>query len=138
MADTEVYEPTQMCNKYILDRVIQYAVLTTVFILSEVGLVIFIALDRQWEKVILRSFDCWCFSASLCLTCDVIILQDIPSDPTGELDKLWTFINDNADVFMWVGIVVLSVQARFSLYDYSSMSIVIFYFVFMCQLLSLH
>ncbi|KAG6437933.1 hypothetical protein SASPL_102864 [Salvia splendens] len=80
-----------------------YAVLTTLFILSEVGLVIFIALDRQWEK-------------------------DIPFDPTGELDRLWTFINDNADVFMWVGIVILSVQARFSLlYDYTSMSIVIFY-----------
>ncbi|XP_042003916.1 tetraspanin-18-like [Salvia splendens] len=62
-----------------------YAVLTTLFILSEVGLVIFIALDRQWEK-------------------------DIPFDPTGELDRLWTFINDNADVFMWVGIVILSVQ----------------------------
>ncbi|KAG6434584.1 hypothetical protein SASPL_106222 [Salvia splendens] len=84
-----------------------YAVLTTVFILSEVGLVIFIALDRQWEK-------------------------DIPSDPTGELDRLWTFINDNADVFMWVGIVILSVQARFRLlYDYTSMSIMIFYFVSM-------
>ncbi|XP_057798209.1 tetraspanin-18 [Salvia miltiorrhiza] len=62
-----------------------YAVLTTIFILSEVGLVTFIALDHQWEK-------------------------DIPSDPTGEIDTLWTFIKENADVFMWVGIVIVTIQ----------------------------
>lgn len=62
-----------------------YAVLTTIFILSEVGLVAFIALDQHWEK-------------------------DIPSDPTGELDSLWTFIKENADVFMWIGIAIVTIQ----------------------------
>ncbi|PIN00836.1 hypothetical protein CDL12_26659 [Handroanthus impetiginosus] len=62
-----------------------YAILTTIFILLEVGLVAFIALDHHWEK-------------------------DIPIDPTGELDSLWTFIEDNADVFEWVGIVIVIVQ----------------------------
>ncbi|KAL0435519.1 UNVERIFIED_CONTAM: Tetraspanin-18, partial [Sesamum radiatum] len=56
-----------------------YTVLMTIFILLEAGLVAFIALDHHWEK-------------------------DIPFDPTGELDNLRTFIEDNVDVFEWVGI----------------------------------
>ncbi|KAL6516228.1 hypothetical protein OROGR_019533 [Orobanche gracilis] len=62
-----------------------YAVLATIFILLEVGLVAFIALDHHWEK-------------------------DIPFDPTGELDHLRTFIQDNVDVFMWVGIAIVIIQ----------------------------
>ncbi|KAI3449852.1 hypothetical protein Pfo_006517 [Paulownia fortunei] len=62
-----------------------YAVLTTIFILLEVGLVAFIALDHHWEK-------------------------DIPFDPTGELDRLRTFIEDNVDVFEWIGIAILIIQ----------------------------
>ncbi|KAH6766698.1 Tetraspanin family protein [Perilla frutescens var. hirtella] len=63
----------------------KYAILATIFILSEVGLVAFVALDHQWEK-------------------------DIPSDPTGEFDSLWTFIKVNADVFMWIGIAIVTIQ----------------------------
>ncbi|KAK4418465.1 Tetraspanin-18 [Sesamum alatum] len=62
-----------------------YAVLMTIFILLEAGLVAFIALDHHWEK-------------------------DIPFDPTGELDNLRTFIQDNVDVFKWVGITVIVLQ----------------------------
>ncbi|KAL6564536.1 hypothetical protein OROMI_015986 [Orobanche minor] len=51
----------------------------------KVGLVAFIALDHHWEK-------------------------DIPFDPTGELDHLRTFIQDNVDVFMWVGIAIVIIQ----------------------------
>ncbi|KAL3850030.1 hypothetical protein ACJIZ3_011912 [Penstemon smallii] len=63
-----------------------YAVLTTIFVLLEVGLVVFIAVDRHWEK-------------------------DLPFDPTGELDSLRTFIEDNMDVFEWVGIAIVIIQA---------------------------
>ncbi|KAL2488107.1 Tetraspanin-18 [Forsythia ovata] len=62
-----------------------YALLTTVFVLLEVSLVAFIALDRQWEK-------------------------DLPFDPTGELDNVRVFIEKNADVFMWVGIAIVIIQ----------------------------
>ncbi|KAL3647686.1 hypothetical protein CASFOL_008654 [Castilleja foliolosa] len=51
----------------------------------EVGLVAFIALDHNWEK-------------------------DIPFDSTGELDNFRTFIQDNVDVFMWVGIAIVVIQ----------------------------
>ncbi|CAA2998172.1 tetraspanin-18-like isoform X1 [Olea europaea subsp. europaea] len=62
-----------------------YALLTTVFVLLEVSLVAFIALDHQWEK-------------------------DLPFDPTGELDSVRAFIEKNADVFMWVGISIITIQ----------------------------
>ncbi|GER29647.1 tetraspanin family protein [Striga asiatica] len=67
-----------------------YAILATLFILLEAGLVAFIALDHNWEK-------------------------DIPFDPTGELDRIRTFIEDNVDVFMWVGIAIVVMQAGFVL-----------------------
>ncbi|KAL0459329.1 UNVERIFIED_CONTAM: Tetraspanin-18 [Sesamum latifolium] len=35
---------------------------------------------------------------------------DIPFDPTGELDNLRTFIEDNVDIFEWVGITVIVIQ----------------------------
>ncbi|XP_022873648.1 tetraspanin-18-like [Olea europaea var. sylvestris] len=50
-----------------------------------VSLVAFIALDHQWEK-------------------------DLPFDPTGELDSVRAFIEKNADVFMWVGISIITIQ----------------------------
>ncbi|XP_073145148.1 tetraspanin-18-like [Henckelia pumila] len=62
-----------------------YALLGTVFVLLEAGLVAFIALDRHWEK-------------------------DLPLDPTGELDSLRAFIEDNVDVFEWIGIAIVVIQ----------------------------
>ncbi|XP_075508436.1 tetraspanin-18 [Primulina tabacum] len=62
-----------------------YALLITVFVLLEAGLVAFIALDHHWEK-------------------------DLPLDPTGELDSLRTFIEDNVDIFEWVGIAIAVIQ----------------------------
>lgn len=62
-----------------------YALLSTVFVLLEAGLVAFIALDHHWEK-------------------------DLPLDQTGELDSLRTFIKDNVDVFDWVGIAIVVIQ----------------------------
>ncbi|XP_038888178.1 tetraspanin-20 [Benincasa hispida] len=63
-----------------------YNMLIMLFILVEVALVAFIAIDRRWEK-------------------------DLPLDPTGELDGLWQFIEDNIDLCKWIGIVVISTQA---------------------------
>ncbi|KAL8504945.1 hypothetical protein ACS0TY_016228 [Phlomoides rotata] len=69
-----------------------YAILSTLFVLLEVGLVAFITLDHHWQ-------------------------EDILPDPTGELDNLRTFIQENMDVFEWIGIVILTIQACFySLY----------------------
>ncbi|OIT40658.1 PREDICTED: tetraspanin-20-like [Nicotiana attenuata] len=63
-----------------------YSLLMTAFVLVEIGLVVFIALDRQWEK-------------------------DLPRDPTGELHSLRTFIVQNMDVCKWIGIAVIIIQA---------------------------
>ncbi|KAJ4728377.1 putative Tetraspanin family protein [Melia azedarach] len=63
-----------------------YSILKTVLILLEAALVAFIAIDRQWEK-------------------------DLPFDPTGELDSLRSFIEDNVDICKWVGITVVVIQA---------------------------
>lgn len=37
-------------------------------------------------------------------------LQDLPFDPTGELQSLKSFIEDNLDLCKWVGITVVVVQ----------------------------
>ncbi|KAK2648852.1 hypothetical protein Ddye_016341 [Dipteronia dyeriana] len=63
-----------------------YTLLKTVLILLEAALVAFIAIDRHWEK-------------------------DLPYDPTGELDSLRNFIENNVDICKWVGITVIIIQA---------------------------
>lgn len=63
-----------------------YIILSLVIILLEVALVAFIAIDKQWAKV-------------------------LPSDPTGELEKIKSFVQENADICKWVGITLLVVQA---------------------------
>ncbi|GMI85725.1 hypothetical protein like AT2G20230 [Hibiscus trionum] len=63
-----------------------YTLIKIVLILIEAFLVAFIAIDRRWEK-------------------------DIPFDPTGELDNLRSFVEDNIDICKWVGISVLIIQA---------------------------
>ncbi|KAL9360906.1 hypothetical protein Peur_049029 [Populus x canadensis] len=63
-----------------------YTVLKIVFILLEAALVAFIAIDRRWEK-------------------------DLPFDPTGELQSLRTFVEENVDICKWAGITVLIIQA---------------------------
>ncbi|XP_020239110.1 tetraspanin-18 [Cajanus cajan] len=63
-----------------------YTLLVAMLLLLEASLVGFIALDSDWEK-------------------------DIPFDPTGQLDELRAFIEDNIDICTWVGITVLVVQA---------------------------
>ncbi|KAL4558602.1 hypothetical protein LXL04_036803 [Taraxacum kok-saghyz] len=62
-----------------------YTILKIVLILLEVALVAFIALDHRWEK-------------------------DLPADPTGEIDSIRDFVQDNIDVCKWVGIVIIVVQ----------------------------
>ncbi|XWS31333.1 hypothetical protein CRYUN_Cryun23aG0067800 [Craigia yunnanensis] len=63
-----------------------YTLIKIVLILIEAALVAFVAIDRRWEK-------------------------DLPFDPTGELDSLRSFIEDNIDIFKWVGISVVIIQA---------------------------
>lgn len=63
-----------------------YSLLKTVFILLEVAFILFIALDRHWER-------------------------DLPSDQTGEIDKIREFIESNIDFCKWVGITVVVIQA---------------------------
>ncbi|KAG2719415.1 hypothetical protein I3843_03G256000 [Carya illinoinensis] len=62
-----------------------YTFLITVLILIEAALVAFIAIDRNWEK-------------------------DLPFDPTGELESLLSFIEENIDICKWVGIAVVAIQ----------------------------
>ncbi|CAL1361569.1 unnamed protein product [Linum trigynum] len=63
-----------------------YTVLKVVLILVEAALIAFIAIDRHWEK-------------------------DIPFDPTGEVQSMRAFIEDNIEICKWVGIAVLVIQA---------------------------
>lgn len=63
-----------------------YIVISLLLILMEVALVTFIASDRRWEK-------------------------DLPYDPTGELEKLRSFVEANADICKWAGITLLVIQA---------------------------
>ncbi|KAF2292657.1 hypothetical protein GH714_026473 [Hevea brasiliensis] len=55
-------------------------------ILLEAALVAFIAIDRRWKK-------------------------DLPFDPTGELQSLWSFIGENVGTCKWLGITVITIQA---------------------------
>ncbi|EEF41308.1 conserved hypothetical protein [Ricinus communis] len=63
-----------------------YSILKTVLILLEASLVAFIAIDRRWEK-------------------------DLPFDPTGELQSLRSFVEENVDICEWIGITVIVIQA---------------------------
>ncbi|XP_076950780.1 tetraspanin-18-like [Bidens hawaiensis] len=62
-----------------------YTILKIVLILLEVALVAFIVLDRRWEK-------------------------DLPEDPTGGIDSIRKFIEDNVDICKWVGITIIVIQ----------------------------
>lgn len=62
-----------------------YTILKVVLILIEVALVAFIALDHRWEK-------------------------DLPADPTGGIDTIREFIEDNIDICKWVGIAIIVIQ----------------------------
>ncbi|CAM6115387.1 unnamed protein product [Calypogeia fissa] len=37
--------------------------------------------------------------------------DDIPNDPTGQLEKIYAFIDENYDICKWVGLAVLIIQA---------------------------
>ncbi|CAL5207098.1 unnamed protein product [Lathyrus oleraceus] len=63
-----------------------YTLLITILVLLEAALVGFIAIDHQWQ-------------------------EDLPFEPTGQLESLRSFIKDNQDICRWVGIAVLVVQA---------------------------
>lgn len=55
-------------------------------ILLEAAAVAFIAFDQHWDK-------------------------DLPYDPTGELEKLIAFVEENVDICKWLGLTLLTVQA---------------------------
>lgn len=40
------------------------------------------------------------------------MMQDLPLDPTGELEGLRKFIEDNIDLCKWIGIIVISTQVE--------------------------
>ncbi|GFY99511.1 tetraspanin family protein [Actinidia rufa] len=63
-----------------------YALFVFLLMMLESALVAFVALDHQWEK-------------------------DLPLDPTGQLDTVRLFIEENIDICKWVGIVVMTIQA---------------------------
>ncbi|XXG77158.1 hypothetical protein AAC387_Pa08g1365 [Persea americana] len=63
-----------------------YTMLTFVIIAFEAALVGFIAFHKHWD-------------------------EDLPYDPTGELDSLRSFIDDNIDLCRWVGLAVIFIQA---------------------------
>ncbi|OVA02236.1 Tetraspanin/Peripherin [Macleaya cordata] len=63
-----------------------YSLLNTILLVLEASMVAFLVLDKRWEK-------------------------DLPSDSTGELESLRSFIEDNIDVCKWVGVAVVIIQA---------------------------
>ena len=68
----------------------------------------------------LVSHTAWCISPCVSIIfnqlCSYYDFQDLPFDPTGELDSLRSFIENNIDICKWVGITVVSIQVRCSLY----------------------
>ncbi|KAI7743582.1 hypothetical protein M8C21_000781 [Ambrosia artemisiifolia] len=62
-----------------------YTILKIVLILLEAALVGFIVLDHRWEK-------------------------DLPEDPTGRIDSIREFIEDNVEICKWVGITIIVIQ----------------------------
>ncbi|CAK7349473.1 unnamed protein product [Dovyalis caffra] len=84
-APWDLYSIAESINGCCLCFVSDYTILKIVLILLEAALVAFIAIDRRWEK-------------------------DLPFDPTGELQSLRTFIEENVNVCEWVGITVLVIQ----------------------------
>lgn len=62
-----------------------YTLLVSVLLLLEAALVAFIAIDHHWEQI-------------------------LPSDPTGELDSLLSFIESNIEMCKWIGIAVVAIQ----------------------------
>ena len=48
---------------------------------------------------------------SICIYSKTMV-QDLPLDPTGELEELRRFIEDNIDVCKWIGIIVISTQVE--------------------------
>ncbi|XP_068658038.1 tetraspanin-20-like [Aristolochia californica] len=63
-----------------------YTFLVIVLMLLEGSLVGFFIFDKHWA-------------------------EDIPYDPTGELDRLRAFVKDNIDICQWVGIALIIIQA---------------------------
>ena len=39
-----------------------------------------------------------------------MLVQDLPVDPTGELESFQSFIEKNIDICRWVGIAVVGIQ----------------------------
>ncbi|KAD3068530.1 hypothetical protein E3N88_36410 [Mikania micrantha] len=80
------------CTGYIAAEAISgcclciYTVLKFVFILMEVALILFIALDSNWER-------------------------DLPLNPTGEIDRFQEFVQSDIEFCKWIGIAVIIVQA---------------------------
>lgn len=62
-----------------------YTMLMSTIIVVEAALVGFIAFSKHWD-------------------------EDLPFDPTGEFDRLRSFIKDNIDVCKWVGLAVITIQ----------------------------
>ncbi|URE18961.1 hypothetical protein MUK42_10686 [Musa troglodytarum] len=69
---------------------LDYAVLSTILIVLEAALMGDILLNKHWE-------------------------EDLPYDTTGELKNLCEFVEDNMDIFKWVAVSVIAIQASFSL-----------------------
>ncbi|KAE9589936.1 putative tetraspanin/Peripherin [Lupinus albus] len=63
-----------------------YTLLISILLLVEAALVGFITIDRHWQ-------------------------EDLPIDPTGQLESLRSFIEENMDICKWIGILVLVIQA---------------------------
>ncbi|XP_068666277.1 tetraspanin-18-like [Aristolochia californica] len=63
-----------------------YTFLVIVLMLLEGALVGFCIFDKHWA-------------------------EDIPYDPTGELDRLWAFVKKNIDICQWVGLALVIIQA---------------------------
>lgn len=42
-------------------------------------------------------------------------MQDLPYDPTGELEKLRSFVEENVDICKWLGLTLLTVQVLYSI-----------------------
>jgi hypothetical protein len=111
---------------FFLNEKAQYSVLQVVLILAQFAVAGLLVFDRHWREVRpvpeclnagssgvafsdLMPGNVFCYCSDVAST----DMQDVPDDPTGELDKVQKFVMENLDICKWVslGVVLLEVSA---------------------------
>lgn len=70
-------------------------------------------LTCSWNYLCFSKLSNWKDPFSKCFFC-----QYLPNDPTGELKNLLAFIEENGDIFKWIGLSLVAIQVIISLSNF--------------------